>query len=187
MPRQNVGKPRFYIDLLQYWHAKGLVDGIGAYGHKYNSGTGEQDPQGNSQYWWGSRIKPDGVNAGFEMIGLANSSNPFASERYRSNSGALNFALQFKTRMYAPHGSDTKFYNAFFNHNFYNLKFDISGNIPSCSFYKTYQRHWFENYSSTWSASGSEYKALSPSQWVSTPKEIVNWAGADNYCISRKL
>ena len=29
MSRQNVGKPRFYIDYIQYWNARGLLKGIG--------------------------------------------------------------------------------------------------------------------------------------------------------------
>lgn len=31
MSRQNVGKPRFYIDYIQYWNARGLIKGIGAF------------------------------------------------------------------------------------------------------------------------------------------------------------
>ena len=46
MGRQNVGTPKFYVDLIQYWHAKGLVAGIGP----YHDAGGPYEGTGASEY-----------------------------------------------------------------------------------------------------------------------------------------
>ena len=139
MARQNVGKPKFYIDLLQYWHAKGLVHGCGPYGHYYDSSTNELAPTGDTQYWWGNATSPSGANSAFDMIGLGDTSNPSIIDRYRGHTGGLHWAITFKTRMFLPSGADTKFYVGFFNHNFANLALDpTTDNQCNLSYYKTH-------------------------------------------------
>ena len=39
MARQSVGRPKFYIDYIQYWHAKGMIHGFGPYAEGDNEET----------------------------------------------------------------------------------------------------------------------------------------------------
>ena len=62
MARQNVGTPKFYVDLIQYWHAKGMVAGIGPYGDSdgnYTEGIENICPEGFIESSDGSGWSPE--------------------------------------------------------------------------------------------------------------------------------
>mgnify|MGYP006403638551 FL=1 len=116
MGRQNVGTPKFYVDLIQYWHAKGVVAGIGPYGD-----TGD----GIYGSTWYEDVCPEGVptssdGSGWspELIGF----NPYSyvhEVRGFNTSGAgggyLNQIVVFKEKVLMP--SNGTMFVSYLNHN----------------------------------------------------------------------
>ena len=121
MGRQNVGTPKFYVDLIQYWHAKGLVAGIGP----YHDAGGPYEGTGASEY---GNTMPEGYSGSNgqnytpEFIGF-NPYNYLFAYRYWNtyssdidHSGYLDNLLLLKEKVLLPSGG--KMFVSYLNHSF---------------------------------------------------------------------
>ena len=90
MARQNVGNPKFYVDYLSYWNAKGNIESV-------------------------EIASPTPISGDFrKLIGL----NP--SDFIREDiEYAFAITIKLKDGMYIPRGTDDKFFLGLFGHNFY--------------------------------------------------------------------
>ena len=90
MARQNVGNPKFYVDYLSYWNAKGNIESV-------------------------EIASPTQISGDFrKLIGL----NP--SDFIREDiEYAFAITIKLKDGMYIPRGTDDKFFLGLFGHNFH--------------------------------------------------------------------
>ena len=90
MARQNVGNPKFYVDYLSYWNAKGNIESV-------------------------EIASPTQISGDFrKLIGL----NP--SDFIREDiEYAFAITIKLKDGMYIHRGTDVKFFLGLFGHNFY--------------------------------------------------------------------
>ena len=123
MGRQNTGKPKFYVDLIQYWYAKGLVAGIGYYGDTdnigYPGGIENICPEGYIPESDGSGWSPELI--GFNPYNYTYTNRGFNS--YQENHSYLNQAVVLKEKVLLPE-SGTMFVS-FLNHSFDHCKFKL--------------------------------------------------------------
>ena len=111
MARSNVGTPKFYIDYLQYWHAKGLVFAIGPYAEHTDSDNSNGIDWLDETVQGGTAYRP-------ELIGL-DPSNYTVDERQPYNYTSamyLRYYVSLKERVYLPDSG--KFWFGMLNHNF---------------------------------------------------------------------
>ena len=96
MARQNVGNPKFYIDMPSLWWAKGNIEGVGT---SINNLVGQSDYRPN-------------------LIGL----NPsdYIDETLVYNIGR-EYRIKLKNGVYLPHKTDDKYFIGFFGHNLEDL------------------------------------------------------------------
>ena len=101
MARQNVGTPRFYIDLLSYWQAKGNIKGAG---FPY-----ESDPEIH-------HVGGDTYHA--NLIGL----NPtdYVKQDFEYDPNEI-IRVEFKEDILVPHNSSDQFFFGYLGHNFKNI------------------------------------------------------------------
>ena len=101
MARQNVGTPKFYIDLLSYWQAKGNIKGAG---FPY-----ESDPEIH-------HVGGDTYHA--NLIGL----NPtdYVKQDFEYDPNEI-IRVEFKEDILVPHNSSDQFFFGYLGHNFKNL------------------------------------------------------------------
>ena len=104
MARQNVGNPKFYVDLPSYWWARGNIKGIGIYPDHMTGDTG---------------YKPN-------IIGL----NPtdFIDEELFED-GITYLTLELKDKIYLPDAGTDNFFLGFLGHNFLEASLLSSGII----------------------------------------------------------
>ena len=120
MARQNVGTPKFYIDYIQYWHAKGLVDGIGPYEEDASSDHANGIDDEKDVLKGGSAYKP-------QLIGL-DPSNYMEVDRLPYSSNDIYYiytACILNERVYLP--SSGNVWSGFLNHNFADIGIEYKG------------------------------------------------------------
>ena len=140
MARQNVGTPKFYVDLIQYWHAKGIVAGIGPYGDSSgpfaNTDFPDVCPEGLIDQSDGSGWKPELI--GFNPYSYMHNGRTFNTDG--EGVGYLNHLLCLKEKVLLPE-SGTMFMS-YLNHNFDSCGVAL-GVTPLIELYKSYN-NWLD-------------------------------------------
>lgn len=130
MARQNVGSPKFYIDYIQYWNAKGVLAGIGPYAEHSTSDHSNGIDEWRLTDIGGSAYYPELI--GFDPYNYINiQRNPNAGDN-----GSLYsyYFMSFSERVFLPDSG--KIFISYLNHNFSNHNVvPLSHN--SVSVYKT--------------------------------------------------